>query len=301
MCEGGDGTDCLTAGEVAAARAIYAGPTRPGTGERIFPGYALGSEHFEAPDGLGGWARYWSGVDKPGGSAIDFMRYSVFQDPDYDLRGFDFDADWDLANDRVIGTDETLGSALNAVDPDLSAFKAAGGRLISYHGWADALIPGQYAIDYYDSVIEAMGGLAETTDFYRLFMAPGVAHCRGGPGPGSLRRGDRPRALGGAGRGPPITCSRPRWSTAPCSARARSARIRRWRATRAAAASTTRPASPASIRTEVFPRPAGRRWRRRAAIDGVRVRISLLLSHVTAQVRTNGPTSVSGPCRRPAR
>lgn len=183
LCDGGDRPDCLTGGEVAAARAIYAGPTRPGTGERIFPGYALGSEHFESPDGLGGWARYWSGVEKPGGSAIDFMRYSVFQDPDYDLRGFDFDRDWDLANNRPIGSDETLGSALNAVDPDLGAFKAAGGRLISYHGWADALIPGQYAVDYYDRVTEAMGGPAETTDFYRLFMAPGVAHCRGGPGP----------------------------------------------------------------------------------------------------------------------
>ena len=182
-CEAGDRPDCLTGGEVAAARAIYAGSSRPGMGERIFPGYALGSEHFEAPDGLGGWARYWSGVEKPGGSAIDFMRYSVFEDPDYDLRRFDFDADWDLANTRRIGTDETLGSALNAVDPDLTAFKAAGGRLLSYHGWADALIPGQYAVDYYSSVIEAMGGLAETTDFYRLFMAPGVAHCRGGSGP----------------------------------------------------------------------------------------------------------------------
>ena len=183
LCDGGERPDCLTGGEVAAARAIYAGPTRPGTGERIFPGYALGSEHFESPDGLGGWARYWSGVEKPGGSAIDFMRYSVFRDPDYDLRGFDFDGDWDLANNRPIGADETLGSALNAVDADLTAFKAAGGRLISYHGWADALIPGQYAVDYYGSVTEAMGGPAATTDFYRLFMAPGVAHCRGGPGP----------------------------------------------------------------------------------------------------------------------
>jgi feruloyl esterase len=182
-CDGGDRPDCLTGGEVAAARAIYAGAARPDGGERIFPGYALGSEHFEAPDGLGGWARYWSGIEKPGGSAIDFMRYSVFQDPDHDLRGFDFDTDWDLANDRQIGTDETLGSALNAIDPDLTAFKAAGGRLISYHGWADALIPGQYAVDYYGSVVEAMGGPTETSDFYRLFMAPGVAHCRGGPGP----------------------------------------------------------------------------------------------------------------------
>lgn len=182
-CKGPDRADCLTPGQVAAARAIYAGPTRPGTAEQLFPGYALGSEHFEAADGLGGWARYWSGITEPGGSTADFMRYSVFENPDYDLKQFDFDADWDLANDRPLGNDETLGSALNAIDPDLSAFKANGGKLISYHGWADPLITGQYAVEYYESVVDAMGGLDETVDFYRLFMAPGVAHCRGGPGP----------------------------------------------------------------------------------------------------------------------
>ena len=183
LCDGADAGDCLTAGQVAAARAIYAGPVRPSTGESLFPGYALGSEHFEAPDGLGGWARYWSGMPEPGGSTAQFMKYSVFEDPDYDLTRFDFDADWDRANNRPLGNDETLASALNAIDPDLSAFKARGGKLISYHGWADALITGHYAVDYYENVLAAMGGLEETTDFYRLFMAPGVAHCRGGPGP----------------------------------------------------------------------------------------------------------------------
>ena len=183
LCEGPDAPDCLTEGQVAAARAIYAGPVRPSTGESLFPGYALGSEHFEAPDGRGGWARYWSGITEPGGSTGQFMQYSVFEDPDYDLNDFDFDADWDRANNRSLGNDETLASALNAVDPDLSAFKARGGKLISYHGWADALITGHYAVQYYESVLDAMGGLEETTDFYRLFMAPGVAHCRGGPGP----------------------------------------------------------------------------------------------------------------------
>ena len=183
QCEGEDAADCLTAGQVAAARAIYAGPVRPSTGESLFPGYALGSEHFAAPDGLGGWARYWSGITEPGGSTAQFMQYSVFEDPDYDLDRFDFDADWDRASNRRLGNDETLASALNAVDPDLSAFKVRGGKLISYHGWADALITGHYAVQYYESVLNAMGGLPETTDFYRLFMAPGVAHCRGGPGP----------------------------------------------------------------------------------------------------------------------
>ena len=186
LCDGEDAGDCLTAGQVAAARAIYAGPVRPSTGESLFPGYALGSEHFEAPDGLGGWARYWSGIAEPGGSTAQFMKYSVFEDPDYDLKRFDFDADWDRANNRPLGNDETLASALNAIDPDLSAFKARGGKLISYHGWADALITGHYAVQYYESVLDAMGGLEQTTDFYRLFMAPGVAHCRGGPGPDSF-------------------------------------------------------------------------------------------------------------------
>ena len=219
LCDGADAGDCLTAGQVAAARAIYAGPVRPSTGESLFPGYALGSEHFEAPDGLGGWARYWSGITEPGGSTAQFMKYSVFEDPDYDLTRFDFDADWDRANNRPLGNDETLASALNAIDPDLSAFRARGGKLISYHGWADALITGHYAVDYYENVLAAMGGLEETTDFYRLFMAPGVAHCRGGPGPDRfdaveaierwVERGEAPdrdhRVEGGGRRGAPFT------------------------------------------------------------------------------------------------
>ena len=64
---------------------------------------------------------------------------SVYEDAGYDLNGFDFDADWDHASNRWLGNDETLASTLNAIDSDLSAFKACGGKLISFHGWADAL------------------------------------------------------------------------------------------------------------------------------------------------------------------
>ncbi len=182
-CDGAGGADCLTAGQVAAARAIYGGPVRPSTGEQLFPGYALSSEYFDAPNGLGGWAPYWSGISEPGGSTAAFMKHSVFEDPDYDVMQFDFDADWDLANNRPIVNDETLGSALNAIDPDLSAFKAGGGKLISYHGWADPLVTAHNAVNYYESVIAEQGGVEQTAEFYRLFMAPGMAHCRGGPGP----------------------------------------------------------------------------------------------------------------------
>ena len=183
---GAVGDDCLTVGEVAAARAIYAGPGRLDTGVSLFPGYTLSSEYFESPDGLGGWARYWSGITEPGGSSADFVRYSVMEDPDYDVSQFDFGKDWDLANNRPLVDGETLGSALNATDPDLSRFAARGGKMIGYHGWADPLITAHNAVGYYESVVAEQGSLEATTDFYRLFMAPGVAHCRGGPGPDSF-------------------------------------------------------------------------------------------------------------------
>ncbi|THY31333.1 tannase and feruloyl esterase [Aureobasidium pullulans] len=63
--------------------------------------------------------------------------------------------------------------------PDLSEFRDAGGKMISWHGLADDRIPPNGTSHYYDRV------LAETSnvsDFYRYFEAPGVGHCAGGAG-----------------------------------------------------------------------------------------------------------------------
>jgi Tannase and feruloyl esterase len=72
----------------------------------------------------------------------------------------------------VIGTD----------NPDLTAFKKSRGKLIIWHGLADQLIFPQGSINYYNRVQDVIGGRGETIDFARLFLAPGVAHCAGGPG-----------------------------------------------------------------------------------------------------------------------
>ena len=77
----------------------------------------------------------------------------------------------------MIGTD----------NPDLSAFRDRSGKAIIWHGWADQLIPADATIDYYRRVQQQMGGPNETSDFVRLFLAPGVAHCRGGAGPAANR------------------------------------------------------------------------------------------------------------------
>ena len=77
-------------------------------------------------------------------------------------------------------TDAIFGAAN---DPDLRKFKAAGGKMILYQGWADQSDPPMDAIDYYETTEKTMGGRAPTQEFFRMFMVPGMHHCSGGAGP----------------------------------------------------------------------------------------------------------------------
>ena len=71
---------------------------------------------------------------------------------------------------------------LDAINPDLSEFEKRGGRLITYFGWADPALNPMMGVNYYERVRQAMGE-DRTSKFYRLFMVPGMFHCRGGFGP----------------------------------------------------------------------------------------------------------------------
>jgi hypothetical protein len=73
---------------------------------------------------------------------------------------------------------------VNALDPDLEPFQRAGGKLIQWHEWDDAPFTPGWAVRYYGEVVNTIGSLDETQDFYRLFMMPGcgiVAAGRGHP------------------------------------------------------------------------------------------------------------------------
>jgi hypothetical protein len=65
---------------------------------------------------------------------------------------------------------------------DLTAFKARGGKILMWHGWADGAIMATSSIGYYEGVVKAMGSRRQTEDFFRLFLVPGVHHGGGGPG-----------------------------------------------------------------------------------------------------------------------
>jgi Tannase and feruloyl esterase len=75
-----------------------------------------------------------------------------------------------------------LGDAIyNANNPDLTAFRNHGGKIIIYHGWADSAIPARSTIDYYAAVERTMGGYAASQRFSRLYLIPGAYHCLVGP------------------------------------------------------------------------------------------------------------------------
>ncbi|KAI1772953.1 tannase and feruloyl esterase [Hypoxylon cercidicola] len=76
-----------------------------------------------------------------------------------------------------------FGDSWGTDNPDLSAYHARGGKILTWHGWADDLISPLGTLDYWKRVADLAGGEKETDEFYRVFMAPGLGHCGGGPGP----------------------------------------------------------------------------------------------------------------------
>ncbi len=64
----------------------------------------------------------------------------------------------------------------------LRAFKARGGKILLWYGWADGAIPATSSVGYFEGVMKSMGSRKHTEDFFRLFLVPGVHHGGGGPG-----------------------------------------------------------------------------------------------------------------------
>ena len=187
-CEGGDTEACLTEEQVRAAQAIYEGP-KDNQGS-LWPGYPFGGER--SPQG---WSRWLTGGLKfapPGifqegveteqaapilpSTAFAFgphtMKYIVYNDPDWNYAEYD----WDTFRE-----DTALAAAtINATNPDLSAFRERGGKLVMYNGWSDMAVTAFGTIGYFESILAHDATASEDA---RLFLMPGMDHCNGGVGP----------------------------------------------------------------------------------------------------------------------
>ncbi|MGD0106374.1 MAG: tannase/feruloyl esterase family alpha/beta hydrolase [Rhodopila sp.] len=169
-CAAGTISDsCLTDSQFNALETVYEGPVNPRTGQRIYPPMPFGAES----SGLG-LSYQGDPTQLPSQQLYPF--YWTFG-ADFDYTKFDFDRD-------MHSVDETLATVLNANDPNLSAFEASGGKLMQYNGTYDGAVPFSDAINYYERAIKLQGSLAQTQDFYRYFLVPGMDHCVGGPGLG---------------------------------------------------------------------------------------------------------------------
>ena len=163
----------VTDAQRAALKQVYA--ETAGKEGVVYPAQPVGGEGDSA-----GWASWITGGGQstPQGPSlrfafgVQFFKYLVLNDPSWDYHKYD------VGNTRKDA--RIVATLLNATNPDLSAFKAKGHKLILWHGWSDPALTALGSIKYYEQVRSRDVALG---DYFRMFMMPGVLHCGGGPGP----------------------------------------------------------------------------------------------------------------------
>jgi pimeloyl-ACP methyl ester carboxylesterase len=154
---------CLTSAEAAVVNKIWDGP-RDSHGKKVWYGWERGV------GGVLGITPVATGFPNLFGEQLN--QYWVHRDPAFD---------WHTINETQFineQTNLTKGFRFFSVDnPDLSAFRNHGGKLIASFGNQDQVIPPRGLYNYVQRVFGEMGGVRETQEFYRYFVYPGYSHC----------------------------------------------------------------------------------------------------------------------------
>jgi hypothetical protein len=151
--------NCLTAAEVGAVDKIWQGPTKKGF--RLWFGPERGTS--------------LASLNGPTAFSIStlFLQYWVYQDPTFDWHTLTETTFGQAFNETAVKFNNVLANS----DPDLSAFRKRGGKMISYHGLADQLIYPRGTYNYYNAATERAGGLKQVQKFFQFFPFAGNRHC----------------------------------------------------------------------------------------------------------------------------
>ncbi len=171
QCAGGATDNCLSVAQINTARVIYSDLKDPQSGAVLY-GVLPGAEGVK-----GSWDAWLTGMEDPASAAgikftWNYLAYMVMNDPKLDITK--------VTQADIVRGERQYEPIMDSNSPDLSAFKAHGGKLIHYHGWNDPGIPPGYSLEYRERM---MAKTADAGDFYRLYLVPGMLHCGGGDAP----------------------------------------------------------------------------------------------------------------------
>ena len=182
----GTSCTCLTTDQVTSLNGYWSG-ARDNFGRVLLPGYERGAEDPNA-----GLIAEGESVTEPLFDSLDYWAFG----PTFTWQSLfanTLSPQGELSV-RIVAMDNkrvgnsTFAGVLNANNPDLSAFNANGGKLIMYAGYEDPLIPSASSIDYFNAVRNgdpdntSYKGDPDLATYMRLYLAPGMFHCNGGPG-----------------------------------------------------------------------------------------------------------------------
>lgn len=159
-----ENTKNLSEEQLAGLQAVYEGPYDEKRGLRISCGMPIGSE--------GNWSSYF------GESCPGVFPFIWAFGPSFDPRQFDFSDDFQVFNEK-------MSRYINATSPDLSAFRARGGKLLASAGTADPVVLYPELNIYFEKVAECLGGIENAMDCFRYYVLPGRGHG-GGSGADSI-------------------------------------------------------------------------------------------------------------------
>ncbi|KAI0376685.1 tannase and feruloyl esterase [Hypomontagnella monticulosa] len=169
----------ISKGASEIVNATWGGIFSATTGERLFPGLDPGADltcNTLGENGLSCVATTdcssGSCVPVSNGFGATWIRLFLERDPNFNMN-----MSQEQFESRLHASKQQYGSIIGTEDPDLSEFKAAGGRIITYHGLADNLLPPEGMDRYFRKVSKAVDGI---DDFFRYYKIPGLAHCFGG-------------------------------------------------------------------------------------------------------------------------
>ena len=182
VCGKSNDPNCLTPAEASAVNKIWQGPPNPGGGQQRW----FGLERGTPLTSLNG--------TNPFSISTDHLKYWVYQDPSFDWHTLTETTFNDAFYASMIKFHDVIGTD----DPDLSAFRQRGGKMIMYHGGADVLIFPRGSYNYYNRATDKAGGLKNVQKFYRFFPYAGNNHCGGNvnqPNAPLINSGDLFKAL----------------------------------------------------------------------------------------------------------